>query len=303
MALKSKFILFAAGAILGVLVFAFGKKKQPPSLATYSQEKVTIIRKYHLSSDVIETSGLVYFNNLVWTFNDSGGDAELFAYSLPDTTPAKRATPWNAYNFDWEDMAQDSTYVYVGDMGNNYGNRDNLCIYRIRKDAMEKHRNSAPKAEKINFSYPGYKPVSLLSFSKSAFDCEAIIWHNDSIYLFTKDWITYSTTVYSIAAMPGKHIASKIRTFNCDCLITAADFVGDKLFLLGYKDNKSYLYVISSLQDFLHSKETHNRISLRILGVAQTEGLAIKNDSTLLISAEGGRSTLPRLWEIEIVNN
>lgn len=302
MALKNKFILIAGIAILGMVIYAFGKKTQETSVPN-SQERVEIIRKYNLTSDVIETSGLVYFNNLVWSFNDSGGEPELFAYALPDTAPAKRATLWNAYNFDWEDITQDSTYVYVGDMGNNFGNRDNLCIYRIIKSTLMNHKNSAPKAEKISFTYPGYTPVSLLSFTKSSFDCEAITWYNDSIYLFTKDWVTYNTTVYCIPAMPGKHVARKIRTFTCDCLITAADFAGGKLFLLGYKNYKAYLYVFSSLQDFINGAEKYDRIYLRALGGSQTEGLAIKNDSTLFISAEGGISMPPRLWEMKLNDN
>ncbi|HEX2937132.1 MAG TPA: hypothetical protein VHO72_17385 [Bacteroidales bacterium] len=302
MALKNKFIFIAVILTLGIIIYSFGKGIQQNS-ATSSHEKVEIIRKYNLTSDVIETSGLIYFNNLVWTFNDSGGEAELFAYALPDTSLAKRATLWNAYNFDWEDITQDSTHVYAGDMGNNFGNRDNLCIYRINKEILMKHRNTAPKAEKISFTYPGYKPVSLLSFTRSSFDCEAITWYNDSIYLFTKDWITYNTTVYCIPATPGKYIARKIRTFNSDCLITAADFAGGKLFLLGYRNNKASLFVFTSFDDFLNGKETFERIELYALGGAQTEGLAIKNDSTLYISAEGGRSMPPRLWEMKLKSN
>lgn len=302
MALKSKIVFIAVVSILGVVIYAFGNETRH-TYATNSQEILKIQRVYHLSSDVMETSGLVYFNNLVWTFNDSGGEPELFAYALPDTTPAKRATLWNAYNFDWEDITQDSTHVYVGDMGNNFGNRDNLCIYRINKSTLLKHRSSVPKAEKISFTYPGYTPVSLLSFTKSSFDCEAITWYNDSIYLFTKDWVTYNTTLYCIPATPGKYIARKIRTFNSNCLITAADFAGNKLYLLGYNNYKASLFVFSSFTDFINGKETFERIELRALGGAQTEGLAIKNDSTLFISSEGGLSMPPRLWEMKLNNN
>jgi acyl-CoA thioesterase FadM len=294
-----KWAIYLVIPAFAMFFFAFSGKRN--ALTIHSKIQPVIVKSYFLPNTVFETSGLVYFNDQIWTFNDSGGEPELYAFSLPDTSQVRRATLLNGYNFDWEDITQDSSYVYAGDIGNNFGNRSNLCIYKIRKSILLKHKNSAPKAEKISFTYPGYEPVSLFSFTKSAFDCESIIYNNDSIYLFTKDWITLNSTVYVIPSRPGKYTARKIREFSSDGLITAADFAGGKLYLLGYKDGKVFMWLFSSLQGFLDNTDTGERIPLTILGGAQAEGLTIKNDSTLFISAEGG--SLPaRLWEIRLKN-
>lgn len=283
---------------LSVLIVSFHFKSngliQPADLS----KSIIIKNFYSLPDAVFETSGLIYSDTLVWTFNDSGGEPELFAFSLPDTTIAKRTTLWNAYNFDWEDIAQDRLHIYIGDIGNNFGNREHLCIYRINKKVLYKHRYSAVKGDKIIFTYPGYKPVSIFSFTKSAFDCEAMVWHNDSIYLFTKDWITFNTTIYSIPSIPGEYKAQKIREFKSECLITAADYNGKILLLLGYRNYKVFLWKFNSLEDFLSGKDSGRQIELSMVGKAQAEGLAIKNDSTLLISAEGGLHAM--LWEMNI---
>ena len=34
-------------------------------------------------------------------------------------------------NYDWESLAADNNFIYVGDFGNNFSNRDNLTILKI----------------------------------------------------------------------------------------------------------------------------------------------------------------------------
>jgi hypothetical protein len=259
----------------------------------------TVLKVYDLPYKVRETSGLIYYNNLIWTFNDSGGEPELFAWSEKDSAIVKRVTLWNAYNFDWEDIAQDSTYIYVGDIGNNFGSRGNLCIYRIAKKHLLKKGNKAVRAEKISYTYPNYKPVSYLSFKRSSFDCEAIVYCNDSIYLFSKDWKTFHSIVYSIPAKPGDYLAHKICAFDSEGLITAADYDGKQLILLGYKDNMSFLWIFKSLTDFNIAGQVGKRIDLVDFRGAQTEGIAIKDSHTIYISNEKCGIN-QRLWEVRI---
>jgi hypothetical protein len=262
-------------------------------------KEVKILNTYDLPDELRETSGLIYYNNLIWTFNDSGGEPELYAWSEKDSAIVKRVTLWNAYNFDWEDITQDSTYIYVGDIGNNFGNRGNLCIYRIEKKKLFKKGSQAVKADKISFTYPQYQPVSIFSFKRSSFDCEAMVYCNDSIYLFSKDWITNHSTVYSISAKPGNYLAHKICIFDSGGLITAADYDGKQLVLLGYKNYKAFLWIFKSLTGFNINEQICRRIELVEFGGAQTEGIAIKDPNTFYISNE--KSTIiQRLWKIRI---
>ena len=39
---------------------------------------------------------------------------------------------WEIYNNDWEDITADKDYIFIADTGNNFGNRDNLNIIKVR---------------------------------------------------------------------------------------------------------------------------------------------------------------------------
>jgi hypothetical protein len=265
-----------------------------------AQNSVTIEKATDMPEEVFETSELLYYNNLIWTFNDSGGEPELFGLSMDGKTIIKRVTLWNAYNYDWEDITQDSANVYIGDTGNNFGNRTNLCIYVIPKKKLTDSGNQIVKATKIFYSYPEYKAVSIFSFTKSSFDCEAMVYFNDSIYLFTKDWVTLQSVMYSVPAKPGKYMAVKRSTLHADGLITAADYDGKQLVLLGYKDYKAFIWMFKPCSNLNIDEQTGKRIELTELGGAQTEGLAIFNDNTLLISNE--KSVVQQRFRKVIIN-
>lgn len=78
---------------------------------------------------------------LIYGLNDSGHDAVLFAF---DTTGADRGR-WRlegATNRDWEAVAVarcepggDTWCVFVGDVGDNAGSRDQVTIYRVAEPA------------------------------------------------------------------------------------------------------------------------------------------------------------------------
>ena len=56
----------------------------------------------------------------------------------------------NALNLDWEALALSPTSVFIGDVGNNMGNRSTLAIYRIDRSALLP-TTSALAAQKLNF--------------------------------------------------------------------------------------------------------------------------------------------------------
>jgi len=83
---------------------------------------------------------------------------------------------------------QDKDYLYVGDFGNNLnGNRTDLKILRIRKNSV---LVNPLKIDTINFSYSNQTNFTPTGTNNTDFDCEAFIVASDSIYLFTKQWIS-----------------------------------------------------------------------------------------------------------------
>ena len=166
-----------------------------------------------LPEKVEETSGIeLTGKNEVWTLNDSGGAAELY---LCDTLGnlVRTVKINDAQNHDWEDLTQDAQgNFYIGDMGNNNNDRENLCIYKIPTPGAT--AASSVDSEKIKFSFEDqteFPPGD----DKLNFDCEAIIWHNNYIYLFSKNRsIPIKTSVYRIPDQPGEYVAKKMGTFD-----------------------------------------------------------------------------------------
>jgi hypothetical protein len=76
---------------------------------------------------------LGFYNNNIITHNDSGGQANLYEINASTGAVLRTVAITNATNVDWEDIAQDALYIYIGDIGNNFGNRTDLKYIKFRK--------------------------------------------------------------------------------------------------------------------------------------------------------------------------
>jgi hypothetical protein len=99
---------------------------------TYRCAKIKPETSQKLNDSLVETSGLIAFNNLLWTHND---DHDNTIYGLDSNGKIQTKIKLDKVkNNDWEEITQDSSYIYIGDFGNNYhGNRTDLQILRIEK--------------------------------------------------------------------------------------------------------------------------------------------------------------------------
>lgn len=187
-----------------------------------------------LSDSLNETSGLEILKNRFVSFNDSGGDPALYVFSDSSSLIHKTIIR-NATNVDWEDITYDGTFFYVADVGNNFGTRDTLMIYKMHADSIESFSHTET-AQYISFSYD--EQVSRTETGMYSHDCEAIFTYGDSLYLFAKDWVTLSTRIYVLPKSPGHYnISSKI-TYQVKALITGADIdiANREVVLLGYRN-------------------------------------------------------------------
>ena len=124
---------------------------------------VPTIKVEAMSTTLAETSGLEWDGNSLWTFNDGGGIAAI--YKIDTLTNAIWQTVYleGATNVDWEAMAFDGIYFYIGDIGNNSnGARNNLVIYKFPARAIPEHTSQAVvtipanQISSIRFSYADY---------------------------------------------------------------------------------------------------------------------------------------------------
>jgi len=155
------------------------------------QSQITSFReKFELLEVVKETSGLLFIDGKIITHNDSGDDANLYELDSLSGNLQRTINITNATNIDWEDITEDENHLYIGDFGNNNGNRTNLKIYKILKSDFK--NNNAVTTEIISFSYEDQTDFTSRP-NATNFDAEAIVFHENSLLIFTKNWIDLKT--------------------------------------------------------------------------------------------------------------
>ena len=177
------------------------------------------VKKFKLPKVIKESSGLIKVDNRLWTHNDSGGKPILYQIDERNGQIVKKLKIKNAYNRDWEDIAYDDNYVYIGDIGNNRGNRKDLKVYKIPRASLRTAKSV--RAEVIYFKYSDQKEFKSKA-QKNNYDCEAMVAHNGKLYLFSKNWKDYKTRLYELSTQAGKHTAKYISTFNIGGMVTGA---------------------------------------------------------------------------------
>lgn len=264
--------------------------------------------KRELITNLGGSSGLIIWNNRGWTHNDHT-DTKLYDFPLDsnNTTDFQQAT--QSVNVpgltfpdeisDREDLEQDDAYLYLGDIGDNAcGCRQNRKVWRISKSSL---KQSKPVAEAIQFKYPDQTDFSEKPGNKTDFDCEAFVSVGDSLYLFTKRWLSaargITTVTYSLPKMPGKHTATRLDSIRVDTgsaasgmLVTGATYLESGscrvLALCGYSTGLSntlvQLFYDFEGTDFFQGKSlllqvatpgTNSHTLYQTEGIATTDGL------------------------------
>jgi hypothetical protein len=250
----------------------------------YPKTKIKLLFSSPLSDSLKETSGILYFDGLFWTHND---DHDTTLYGLDKSGKIKREIKLNGVgNHDWEEITQDSSYLYIGDFGNNYsGNRKDLSILKIEKRSFLQEQ---PHIETITFSYSNQSNFSPQKTNKTKFDCEAFVVTNDSIYLFTKEWKTATTSLYALPNKTGHQVAQLQASWDCKGLITGATYLEatKKIVLCGYtKRGSPFLYLLYDFEDNHFFSGGKKRINLK-LRFHQIEGIATIDGNTFYMTNE-----------------
>ena len=248
-----------------------------------NDEKVATVTA--LSSNVSESSGLAYIDGTLWTHNDSGGEAKLYAIDKSNGKILKTVVISNASNADWEDLAFNKTYLFIGDFGNNKGTRKHLKIYKIKRADLK--TKSTVEAEIIEFSYA--TQTDFTSNSKTNYDCEAFVAYEDKLYLFSKNHGNEQTDMYVLGLNAGVEVAEKMATFNTNALVTGASMDADNktLALIGYGTRgtpKSWIFSKFTDTDFFKGKQ--EKITWGTPAKAQIEGVTHMAKGKLYISSE-----------------
>ena len=251
---------------------------------TYIPEKIS-----DLPSEVNETSGLIQLQNGFWTHNDSGNTPELFLLDSTTFEVIRSVYVKSHTNVDWEELTMSENHVFIGDFGNNNGNRTNLRVLKLDKSLLLDDTVDSIEVDEINFSYPDQ--TSFDASNEHNFDCEAFVYFNDSLQLFTKHRGNEYTKHYTLPATPGNYSAILKDSCLVEGQVTGAHLQGDTLIaLLGYRPNsffEPFLFLLWDFQgdDFFSGNK--RRINLgTVLDMGQNEAIHFTGDYTGHITSE-----------------
>lgn len=254
-----------------------------------------------ISDTLTESSGLQMAGNFLWSFNDGGGAPAIYRIDTLTGTLLQKVNLQGATNIDWEDIAFDGTYFYIGDFGNNAtGARTDLKIYKFPMSAIPDYVSnpvaaiSAGQIDIINFLYSDQlQPPQATGNNNTKFDCEAMIVDGGKIHLFTKNWIDFTTTHYEINGLTaGTYTAFPLETLATNYLVTGADKAyGQKIVaLLGYQNTgfgNHFMHLLTDYPGGNYFNGNKRQIDLPTAGVmGQAEGICFRSGTYGYISNE-----------------
>ncbi|HEY0978422.1 MAG TPA: T9SS type A sorting domain-containing protein [Flavobacteriales bacterium] len=267
---------------------AFGQALQPTLLSTLPQA-------------LDEVSGMVMVDGAAWVVLDSFNPAVLHQVDPATGAIVRSLTITGAANVDWEELTTDGEYVYIGDIGNNLGMRTDLRILRFPLAVLQDEDATSTPVETIAFAYADQTDFTP-ALDGSNWDCEAMVALDDSLFLFTKNWVDQRSHLYVLPAQPGTHLAVRRDTLNAQGLITGAASLpdGSSIALIGHTMGvEPFIWQLSA---FPGHDLCGGAAERRMLDMPpeQTEGIAWAATDTVLISNERGNSGPARLWRLHL---
>jgi len=215
--------------------------------------------------ELFESSGLVDRGRVVYTVNDSGGDPVLYGVdartgrTVSRTTYADRAT-------DDEALARGAhRTVWVGDIGDNRHDRDDVAVYRVRPG------DGGPPAPRYRLSYPDGPQ-----------DAEALLVRPRTGRLFVVTKSVFGGRVYAAPRDLRAERVNRLAPFaEVSGLVTDGSFFPDGRHVVLRTYDRATVYTFPGF---------HARGTVRLPTQPQGEGISVSATGRVLVSSEGVHS-------------
>ena len=283
--------------ILFLLIFGFRCEEQNQNVDNPS---IQMIEVCELAFELNELSGIIKIDeNKYLTHNDGGDEPRL--YELGSSCLLSNNFILNGgVNKDWEAITQDGEYIYIGDFGNNSGNRTDLGVYKISKTELSS--DSLEMDTYLLFNYSDQKTYD--SGNSHNYDCEAMVSIEDKILLFTKNRANLRTNVYELDKYAVDQSLSIITDFDTEGLVTDAIYNSEKdqLILLCYNFQPfgfaNHIWFINNYKTkgFNSNDIEKYPIDLEL----QFESIVLENSNSMLIGHEIENGGVASLYKVDI---
>jgi hypothetical protein len=253
------------------------------NISTFGQ--VANTRSIHnLCLDLGETSGLIWVNGEWVTHNDSGGEPKLLVVDTTSGCVTREVVLKNVTNVDWEAITLDDDFIYIGDFGNNSGNRTNLKVLKIA--IMDFSTLDSVVPSEITFDYADQIDFTSAP-NNNPWDCEAMVSFGDSLMLVSKNWTANVSSLYTLSKTPGDYSIQEFATINTNGKVTDAylDLVENQFIMVGYSIGPfvSVVENVSVLNDITDLNHRYD-YTLQVDNSIQVEGVFIVSDKAYFTS-------------------
>jgi hypothetical protein len=228
--------------------------------------------------DIPESSGLAVSRRapgLLWSHNDSGHDAVLFAVDRSGLVRGQVRVPVRTR--DWEDVSVgpcgSHDCVYIADIGDNRAERREIRIYRVPEPAAEDTDTATPD-------------VFNVTYADRPHNAEAMFVIASDLFIVSKDRSSDLYRAASPASGGAELVFQRIGRLGLEA-VTDAETSTDGRSVVVRTSHEALLY----RSDDMHrggNVEPYLRIQIASLHEAQGEGVAL-DGNMLYLSSEGGR--------------
>ena len=264
-------------------------------------ESAIVLESIVLPKVINETSGLEILNEVFITHNDSGGEPVLYFFNvngkITNSIKLGEKSFWKIYNYDWEDITADEDYIFIADTGNNFGNRDNLKIIKVKT-------NDFSIDGIIDVTYKDQETFTkFIPRLKHKYDAETLFIIEDKIAILSKDRTNLFTDLYLIDKESNLRdkLESKF-TYDVNSLITGGDYNEELslLALVGYNSKGNQFLIL--FEDFSLESLAENKFKKFTIPLeqAQVEAIKIIDNTSFWITSEDEGIGSPYMYKIGV---
>jgi len=261
-------ILATTGLLLGLLLL-LAWTQQPDTAAG----PCVVVNGPVMLTGIPESSGLAASRRdpaLLWSHNDSGNDAVLFAFDSSGTPRGSVRVPISTR--DWEDVSAarcpSGDCLYIADIGDNRSVRQRVQIYRVPEPRLEDGETAPPE-------------VFDATYADGPHNAEAMFVAGADLFIITRDRVggLYRATIAGSRELTFQRVGELGLAAVSD-----AEATRDEKTVVVRTSHEALLYRIEDLQRA--GSVPALRIPIDGLNEAQGEGVALEG-SMLYLSSEG----------------
>lgn len=250
---------------------------------------------------VQETSGLLCAANRLWTINDSGNSPTLYQVD-PQHGVVSSSVATDASNQDWEALTLMGEQLIVADIGNNSGSRRSISLYLFDWPLRQ---GKTATSRRVDFSYPSSATTSSaapLQPYMHNLDAEALAASPAGLFLFSKNWLADSSTVYRVDLTKAS-LSAQTEINGLPGMLTDISFAPQaQLFVAtGYRNIRKHgvmFALTGDFQPFLALIDQQFKLVkvVDLDGQGQVEGVCVDEQQQIWLSQEQSDHHPSQFW-------